>query len=836
MKKILALVLALVMTMSLATISSGAAFSDADKVQYTEAVNALTAYGVLGGYADGTIRPQADVTRGAAAKMVAMVATGSNATTIGYYKGTTTFSDVPATHTFADAVAFCVARGIVAGYGDGTYGVGDNVKGWAVAKMALVAMGYDAKAFGMEGAGSALNTITLASQKHLFDGMAADFDATAAASREECAQIVYNAMKQTTVVKGFVNSDGSYTYSDSSAKLADNYSAIATGIVVENGANKAGATTTKLDDNTVLATATGLDLIGHKVQYVDSKAYSKDGVVPFAVVDLSYEVVVADGTKTLDKAAFTALFGAETVTAAASVVEIADYAVAATAYTAAPAYGADVLDGTYVFDEAGKLVAYKAPATFEVGYVSTYTAGTAKADGSLDITGDTNAAWTLYTKNEGTTKVSFYDGIALNDVVAVQHTGDMFTVTKLETVSGVVSQMNTKAGEKSVTIGGKVYAESDKYASATLGFSNLSTSWLGADVTLYLDINGAYVGVIATPGAAAATSLVYVVDSYSVAVAGTTNAYGETTGAYTAYYAQAVDMTGKEISLPVKALADVKLGIQVATAKYDSTDKMDYYEFNATPAATDNWVIAANAAADEATALKIADNYYYASDVKFFYVDAGEAGTVADLKVEVKSGVQAAPAGAAYYAVKVGETANYNVQYVFVTGAYSAGNVKSDDIVYVAATGASTDKKAYTKADGSIGTSFVQTVYINGELKTVDSVDETLTAGFCGYEINEYGLYDFVALPAGAPVVEGAVANLYGTKLSAAGLTDKEAKDAKIVDVVYALDAGATADLEEVTTLEALAGKYVAVVYNVDAAGNATSFATIYVIPAPVVE
>ena len=58
MKKILALVLALVMTMSVATISSSAAYSDADKVQYVDAVNAMSALGVMGGYADGSIRPR----------------------------------------------------------------------------------------------------------------------------------------------------------------------------------------------------------------------------------------------------------------------------------------------------------------------------------------------------------------------------------------------------------------------------------------------------------------------------------------------------------------------------------------------------------------------------------------------------------------------------------------------------------------------------------------------------------------------------------------------------------------------------------------------------------
>ena len=54
MKKFLALVLALVMTMSLVTISAGAKdFSDADAINYDEAVEVLTAIGVVDGYTDG---------------------------------------------------------------------------------------------------------------------------------------------------------------------------------------------------------------------------------------------------------------------------------------------------------------------------------------------------------------------------------------------------------------------------------------------------------------------------------------------------------------------------------------------------------------------------------------------------------------------------------------------------------------------------------------------------------------------------------------------------------------------------------------------------------------
>ena len=64
MKKFLSLVLALVMTMSLVTISAGAEdFTDADKVTYTEAVDVMTAIGVVGGYADGSLKPVNGATR-----------------------------------------------------------------------------------------------------------------------------------------------------------------------------------------------------------------------------------------------------------------------------------------------------------------------------------------------------------------------------------------------------------------------------------------------------------------------------------------------------------------------------------------------------------------------------------------------------------------------------------------------------------------------------------------------------------------------------------------------------------------------------------------------------
>ena len=79
MKKFLSLVLALVMTMSLVTISAGADFTDDSSINYAEAVDVMSAVGVVGGYADGSFNPQGTLTRGAAAKIICNMIRGKNA-------------------------------------------------------------------------------------------------------------------------------------------------------------------------------------------------------------------------------------------------------------------------------------------------------------------------------------------------------------------------------------------------------------------------------------------------------------------------------------------------------------------------------------------------------------------------------------------------------------------------------------------------------------------------------------------------------------------------------------------------------------------------------------
>ena len=71
MKKFLSLVLALVMTMSLVTVSAGAKdFSDDGSITYQEAVDVISEIGVVDGYTGGDFKPTDVLTRGAAAKII----------------------------------------------------------------------------------------------------------------------------------------------------------------------------------------------------------------------------------------------------------------------------------------------------------------------------------------------------------------------------------------------------------------------------------------------------------------------------------------------------------------------------------------------------------------------------------------------------------------------------------------------------------------------------------------------------------------------------------------------------------------------------------------------
>ena len=199
MKKFLSLVLALVMTMSLVTISAGAKdFTDADKVNYDEAIAVISEIGVVDGYTDGTFKPQATLTRGAAAKIICNLILGPT-TAAELSADTAPFKDVPVDNTFAGYIAYCAKEGIISGYADGTFRPAGTLTGYAFMKMLLGALGYDASVEGYTGANWSINVAKQAIGIGLNKSLVGEFDGTKPVTREEACLYAFNTLKATLV-------------------------------------------------------------------------------------------------------------------------------------------------------------------------------------------------------------------------------------------------------------------------------------------------------------------------------------------------------------------------------------------------------------------------------------------------------------------------------------------------------------------------------------------------------------------------------------------------------------------------------------------------------------
>ena len=200
MKKFLSLVLALVMTMSLVTVSAGAKdFTDNSKINYEEAVEVMSTLGVVGGYTDGTFKPQGTLTRGAAAKIICNLILGTT-TADALTADAAPYKDVATTNVFAPYIAYCAKERIISGYADGTFRPGNTLTGYAFMKMLLGALGLQADKEGYTGPNWSISVAKRALSKDvaLDNGLKGDFNGAKAATREEACLYALNMMKAGT--------------------------------------------------------------------------------------------------------------------------------------------------------------------------------------------------------------------------------------------------------------------------------------------------------------------------------------------------------------------------------------------------------------------------------------------------------------------------------------------------------------------------------------------------------------------------------------------------------------------------------------------------------------
>ena len=198
MKKLLAMVLALVMTLSLAV--SANAFKDDKSISddYAEAVAVLNGMGVFKGYEDGSFQPKGDITRAEVSAIVYRVYTQDvKDAKASMYATYNKFSDMAGAGWAQGYIGYCANAELVKGYPNGTFQPSGKVTGYEVLAMILRAVGYD-KNNEFTGADWALHVAQIAEQNKILKNVKG-IDLSAPASRELVAELLFQAIQVPTV-------------------------------------------------------------------------------------------------------------------------------------------------------------------------------------------------------------------------------------------------------------------------------------------------------------------------------------------------------------------------------------------------------------------------------------------------------------------------------------------------------------------------------------------------------------------------------------------------------------------------------------------------------------
>ena len=212
LKKFLALVLAMMMTLSLmVTVNAkNVEFDDGESVNeaFIEDLTVLAGMGVIQGMDDGKFAPTSTVTRAQMAAIVYRLRTGDADADPEYkdksnmYAGYGDFKDVKDTSWYAGYVGYCANAGIIIGDGDGNFRPNSPVTGYEALVMLLRAMGYN-QPNEFTGKDWRQHAASIATQR----GMLAKVDTTSyrgtlmsGAAREVVAEITFQAATKAQVV------------------------------------------------------------------------------------------------------------------------------------------------------------------------------------------------------------------------------------------------------------------------------------------------------------------------------------------------------------------------------------------------------------------------------------------------------------------------------------------------------------------------------------------------------------------------------------------------------------------------------------------------------------
>lgn len=202
LKKVLALVLAVVMIMSVVTVASAKTYKDADAEafkNYADAIDALSSLKILDGFEDETFKADGTLTRAQAAKIVAIV---HNAATNGRIQSDIAALYSNAQNPFVDCntswalpyINYCRITGLADGMTATTYAPKREVTGVQFLKLMLTTLNFDTAKEGYTGTGWDINVLNRANEIGLTAGLEDGWKAIAPIKRGEAAQVLYNAL------------------------------------------------------------------------------------------------------------------------------------------------------------------------------------------------------------------------------------------------------------------------------------------------------------------------------------------------------------------------------------------------------------------------------------------------------------------------------------------------------------------------------------------------------------------------------------------------------------------------------------------------------------------
>ncbi|MBR4721007.1 MAG: S-layer homology domain-containing protein [Clostridia bacterium] len=285
-KRVISAVIALALSASTLVAVSAATtkFADVDSNNsYAEAIESLAALDIVSGYEDGSFKPDGEITRAEAARMI-VSALNMNADAASS-AGTTKFADVNEKASWAAGfVNVGVAQGYIHGYDDVSFGPQDNVTFAQMCVMLTTITGYGD--YAAVNGGYPQGYMSMASTAGINKGVA--LAAETPLKRGQVAQMVYNAVTAPMLDVTAYKFDGN-TYGkmdgisiEKKTLLSDKFSAVEVKASVDSFPAAGEVNVTVTDDNKYGPTA-GTTVVG----CADWNTYSWNNVIVDNGLDLS---------------------------------------------------------------------------------------------------------------------------------------------------------------------------------------------------------------------------------------------------------------------------------------------------------------------------------------------------------------------------------------------------------------------------------------------------------------------------------------------------------------------------------------------------------------------